>query len=252
MAKTKDYKSAENVFDLLPISANIVLKNWKVFLAANILTILAALSHLIPSDSTANSDVTLNSVESFTGAQLDIFIGGIIFVAVTALVLYAYFYAAQTVTQVRTSRGESPTIKEVLSEGFQNLFGVVAVTFLSGAIIVGGLLLLIVPGIFAIARLAFAPYILIDQKLGVTDSMIESNRISKGKFGAVFAAILVVLLIVIGASILGGIPFIGQLAGAALTIAFSLVLPLRYLQVRDANRAGSKNKQTVAPPPTVK
>lgn len=54
------------------------------------------------------------------------------------------------------------------------------VKILVGVVVLGGLLLLIVPGIIAILMFAFAPYILIDRKMKPLEALKESARITRG------------------------------------------------------------------------
>lgn len=102
------------------------------------------------------------------------------------------------------------------------------------AVVIGiGFLLLIVPGIIAIGRLALAPYIMIDKKVGIEEALKQSNELGKKYFWKVWAAILVMILVTaILAGLLGIIPILGPLASVAVSIAFSVVLALRYQQLR--------------------
>jgi hypothetical protein len=50
--------------------------------------------------------------------------------------------------------------------------------------------------------------------------------------GLIYGAIGVTIVIAILAGLIGVIPVLGPLAGAAITIAYSLVLPLRYRQLK--------------------
>lgn len=76
--------------------------------------------------------------------------------------------------------------------GVRRLPALVILTALMSLVIYGGLLLLLVPGIIAIAWLAYAPFILIDEEVGPLDAMKRSVRLARGHFaetwGAIFAS----------------------------------------------------------------
>ena len=66
---------------------------------------------------------------------------------------------------------------------------------LSGLIILGGLILLIVPGIYFAVKLQFVTYLIIDQGLGPIDAIKKSWEITGGNFWNLFLFGLVIVLI---------------------------------------------------------
>jgi len=72
----------------------------------------------------------------------------------------------------------------------------------------------------------------VDKDLGVIESLKQSNDKAKGNMGKIYGAIGVVILIAIGTSIISSVPILGPLVGTAITIALSLVLALRYQQLK--------------------
>ena len=88
-------------------------------------------------------------------------------------------------------------IKEIL-DGFKNYINVVLAALLSGAIIVAGFILLIVPGIILACRLAFVPYLVMDKQLDPVKAVEESWRLTKGYGWTIFGMGLLAIPIVIG------------------------------------------------------
>ena len=84
----------------------------------------------------------------------------------------------------------------------------------------------------ATSRLIMSPFHLVDKDLGVIEAIKQSNDKAIGRMGLVYGAIGVMVLISILASIIGAIPVLGPLVGAGITIAYSLVLALRYQQLK--------------------
>lgn len=84
-----------------------------------------------------------------------------------------------------------------------------------GLMVVGGLILLVVPGIYLAIRFMFFGYYIVDKDAGIVDSLKMSWNLTQG---AVLNLFLFALLI-IGLNILGAIPFgLGLLITAPLTL----------------------------------
>jgi len=89
-------------------------------------------------------------------------------------------------------------LREII-DGFKNNYlNVVLAALLSGAIIVAGFLLLIVPGIILACRLAFVPYLVMDKQLEPVRAVEESWRLTKGYGWTIFGMGMLAIPIVIG------------------------------------------------------
>ena len=89
-------------------------------------------------------------------------------------------------------------VKEII-DGFKNNYlNVVLAALLSGAIIVAGFILLIVPGIILACRLAFVPYLVMDKQLDPVKAVEESWRLTKGYGWNIFGMGMLAIPIVIG------------------------------------------------------
>jgi hypothetical protein len=244
---TADIGSA---FDLLGKSFDIVKQNWQVFLFVNILTILGSLSALAPVSSdedSANVSALESGISGLSGLEIGLVASlGLIFI-LGFLIVNAYFFVMQQILITKASDGQKLTAGQIFNEANKRLFRMILLFLLGGLIIGLGLILLIVPGLIAFARIVMAPYVMVDKNLGVMDSLKESNRLSKKYSGKVWAAIGVSILIGIGVALVDIVPFAGQIAGALITIAFSLVMALRYFQLKKLD----SNSEAVAPPPAV-
>lgn len=242
MAKVNSTKTVEvgSAFDLLPKSLEIVKNNWPAFLVVNILTLVSSLPFLQPEPTefnVQNNEAAFSSenIAGLSGFGLGTLLGfvgvvALLFAAVNFFLLVMYF-----VLQVKSSAGKKPGIGELFNEAVKNWLWLryIGLVLLGGLILVVGFLLLIVPGIIAYGRLAMSPYLLYDKNLGVIDAIKQSNELGKSFTGKVWGAIGVTFLVAIGAAILGIIPLVGSLLGSALVIVYSLVLPLRYQQLKN-------------------
>jgi len=91
---------------------------------------------------------------------------------------------------------------------------ILGATLLIGLIVIGGLILLIVPGIYWGIKYMFVPMLIIDKDLGIGEAMGESAKMTEGKklalFGFGFAALGVMLLgaIALGVGVLVAMPVV--------------------------------------------
>lgn len=95
-------------------------------------------------------------------------------------------------------------------------------------IIMIGLVLFIIPGLIFIRRYLLAPYVMLERKTGILDSLKQSAALSKANTGAIWGVLGVMLLI----SLVGFVPIIGGLASFALGCLYSLAPAMRYQQLK--------------------
>lgn len=82
---------------------------------------------------------------------------------------------------LRIHDGESPKFSDIFRE-YKTFWRYLGVSILYMLTILGGLILLIIPGIFWAVRFSFAPIIVIDTKSGPVAAMKESYAITRGGF----------------------------------------------------------------------
>src|SRR3989344_6490826 len=98
-------------------------------------------------------------------------------------------------------------------------------SILSGLIIMGGLILLIVPGIYFAVKLQFVTYLIIDQGLGPIDAIKKSWEITGGNFWNLFLFGLVIVLI----NVLGFLALVVGLLWAIPTAAIATAFVYKKL-----------------------
>jgi len=96
-----------------------------------------------------------------------------------------------------------------------------------GLVVLVGLILFIVPGLIMIRRYFLAPFVMIDKKTGIRESMDLSAELSKQNTGSIWGIIGVMFLI----GLVNIIPIVGGLASFALGSLYSVAPALRYLQL---------------------
>jgi uncharacterized membrane protein len=110
---------------------------------------------------------------------------------------------------------KSAGMEDFLSLKLNQFLDYLITSFLTCLIVLGGLILLIVPGIIFALKYQFATYLIIDKKMRPIDAIKESGRITKEHLGSLFCLWLVSILIVIAGCIA---------VGVGLLLAFPVIL----------------------------
>lgn len=223
-----------SVFDLLGKSFEIVKNNWVAFAIVNILALLSVLFSFggkkeadLPQNATFDQAVT-----AITGYDLGTFLTYFIPLAIVIIALSIYLFAMSTILEVESTTGKKPSLGHLFEKAKGYWLRILGLMILSAIIIIAGFALLIVPGFIAFVLLIMAPFYMVDKNLGIIDSIKASFEMGKKHFWKVAAAILLTFIIAFGTVILDRIPLVGGLLGVIITIAFSLIIPLRYQQLK--------------------
>jgi uncharacterized membrane protein len=135
--------------------------------------------------------------------------------------------------------GEKPKFVEIF-EHYKTFWRYLGVSILLGLVTVGGLILLIIPGIFWAVKFSFSPIIVVDAKTGPIAAMKESYAITKGSFWKVLLLWVVIILL----NLLGLILFyVGLLITIPLS-AFASIYVYRKLSKEKAGIMQNPSPQT--------
>jgi hypothetical protein len=168
--------------------------------------------------------------DSLTGTHSGTFTAGsgflffIIFIAGVVLSLMAVILAVRA-AQVKVVRFE-----DVWTDFKRLWLRLIGVEILSALLIVVSFLLLIVPGVFVMPRLVLAPYLLIDQNVGVREALNRSWDMTKGYLGAIWVVILFGLVL----SLPKAVPIVGPIVAFVLILFYTVAMPLRYFEIKKA------------------
>lgn len=121
---------------------------------------------------------------------------------------------------IMVTKGKKVDIDTILSTKDQVVSYFVG-TFLMGLMIVFGLILLIVPGVYALVKYFFVPILIVDKKLGGLEALSESSRMTKGIMMEVFMFVIASFI----ANLLGLLAFgVGALlTGSVTSLAYVLL-----------------------------
>ncbi len=98
---------------------------------------------------------------------------------------------------LKVIRGEKFDVADMFDCFKSNYLNVVLANLLTGAIIIAGLLVFIVPGIIFACKLAFVPYLIMDKKLEVIEAVKTSWSMTRGHAMTIFLMGLLAIPIVI-------------------------------------------------------
>ena len=121
---------------------------------------------------------------------------------------------------LKAVRGEKIEIKDMFSVFERNYWNAVLANIVVGVIVVFGMIMLIVPGIFFAVRLAFVSYLVIDRKMEALEAIKTSWEKTKGHGWHIFwMALLAIPIFLLGLIML----FVGAfLAGMWISVAFAV------------------------------
>jgi len=143
---------------------------------------------------------------------------------VVSYALSMWISTASVILYLASARHTTMSAEQVLKNGLPLTFKYFLLILLCVLISALSLLLLIVPFFFVAPRLAFAPYYLIDKKLGPIDAIKASWKESKGNVGKLWGIFGVKLLFLLLSLVLVGIYF---------SVMYSAVLAILYLHVTE-------------------
>lgn len=227
-AEPKNYGSS---LDLAKKSIDLVRKFLPLFALVWVIDLLGSIKPAEEPDLGAEGAMWSEALNVGPGA-LAAMLGGALIVFVILAFIYLFVSLMRLSLELRVSRSKTPKVNELVADAQKHFFPFVGVVILSAIIVLAGLVALILPGLYLLVRIIFAPYLLIDRNLGPTEAIKASWRMTDGRFGAAAGPLLVIIAVSIIATILlGWIPVVGGLLVIAASIAVSLTLPLRYVQI---------------------
>jgi hypothetical protein len=144
------------------------------------------------------------SARSFGAAMIVLFVGTVIGVIINAVLQAAIMRGA-----AQGSIGDRVDIDASYKWGFARFGSVLLISILVGLAVLGGLILLIIPGLIFMVMFAVAIPALVVENLRGTDAMSRSWNLVKGHF---WHAVGVIILAAIITAVVGGI--IGAIGGA--------------------------------------
>lgn len=219
---------SESVFELPGKSLRIVKKYWKLFAFVNLPVLLLAIMTAVDDGNNTN-----NSVGSINSAEIAALIGFGAVAAVLFVLISSFFYVMTIKLSLDAVNNRPATTKELIDTASKYWLRLIGLGILMALIIGAGLILLIIPGIIAAILLSYAPTILVDKNTSIIDALKGSYQLVSSNLGLVLSALLVVIGIGIAASLIKEVAVVGPVIGTIISIVFSLILFLRYQEIKN-------------------
>jgi len=140
-----------------------------------------------------------------------------------SIIISAFFIVAQVTVFLKSVRGTRVELNEVYDAVKPFWTRMVLLDLLIVVTVVGGLILLIIPGIYFALRLSLAPYFLVDKDMDIMEAYKASWDATKGNVKKILGIIGVYLLM-----ILPVITIVGVIATIYFTFMYAAVYALFY------------------------
>lgn len=230
--KVKD-NNLTGAFNLFPKSVEVIKRNINTFV---LLWILPAIWVIITSKDyiTSGNDKKIlhtGSQSWFSGlpAYAIVSIVGIGVLFFVLFVIVSLIIQTMTYTlQLEGAEGKTPPLDHLWKIAKKFWLRILGLSVVTGLLIIGGLILLIIPGLIAIRRYYLAPYFMIDQDSTITEALKKSAAKSKPYSREIWYVIGVTILL----SFAGVMPVIGAGVAFLLTSLYSVAPALRYQEIK--------------------
>lgn len=143
-------------------------------------------------------------------------------------------YPGYVMMQLRAIRNQQVSIMENFKYGLGRLLPLIAMLVVLCVAILGGFMLLIVPGLLLLRGFYLAPYYLVERKLGPIAALKQSYQDSRPVTAWIWGLLGVIFCFGIVSGVLSAIPVIGAILSAAIGSLYSFAVPIRYTEVSAA------------------
>ena len=157
---------------------------------------------------------------------------GVYLIVVWALLSLINFPATMYL-RVKVVKGKNvPSLIECYKNGYKNTFNVYLSAIFSYFLILIGLVLLIIPGLYMIKRYILAPYYAADNpKMSFKQAMAKSARQSAPYAQYLYMTFIFIIVFQLITNLVFGGSVIGEIAFYLINYSILYLLPLRYLEI---------------------
>jgi hypothetical protein len=241
------YFQPRGIGDILGAAFDLYKRHWQALIqiVAIVVIPLTLIQYLIRDQLTDNADVVMNQTTgqvTITGGS-SFWVGafGSLLFSLISVLIWQVLTGAISRAAAGSLVGESITPANAFGYGFHRLGSILLIGILVALIVVGGLILLIIPGIiFAVKLSVSIPALVVENRRG-TDAIGRSWGLTTGQFwhtlGTWFVAYIIVAVVTGILSAIGGsnwfVAGIFASIGSIITMPFmALVTVLLYLDLR--------------------
>lgn len=141
-----------------------------------------------------------------------------------AFVVSFLLYPASNIVLIASAQDKKIGLKAALSQGLPFIWRSLGVMVLTLLATLGGLVLFIIPGIIFFGWFLLSSYVVVNENLGVVESMKRSKQLVKGRVWELYGLIML-------SSAAGFIPIVGGLISFVLSFVMIPATAIRYVQL---------------------
>lgn len=227
MAKSSELNLTPS-FDLFSKSVEKIKKNIGLYIGVNFMPLIVAFAAAVPASILY---IILRSASSVVSDGLVRFVNVLSIIAGLAGVLFiiAAYGAFLAVANLNFAKNKTPSLRKIWEDTKPKIVDIFLAQFLAGLIVIGGFILLIVPGFFMIRRYYLVAYFVADKGLSPKEALKKCKEQSVKASGYIWGMFGVMILL----SLTGIVPFIGGIISTILGIMYGVAPALRYLEIKD-------------------
>lgn len=232
--KSIQLRQSDSFFTVAGSSFKLINQSWEA-LRLNLMTFVQLyfimlipaiiLFTLIASNFVKNGKLHVNNETIGNLSNSTIAMGGIAIVSLIILGLYVVL--AATITQLAGVRGQKINFRDAIEQAHPHILSLVVLSAIVFLAVVGGMLLLIIPGIIMYVLLSLAVYFMVDKNLSAMEAIKLCFKTSKQHW-KLPAALLVVQLV---AQLPSNLGTLGSFIATALSIAYFCLPAIIYTQM---------------------
>jgi hypothetical protein len=191
--------------ELLDTAIKLYRQHWKTFMA---LVAVVLVPYILIETFLTRAAVSVNpfsptqvTIEEVDAARNAAIIG-FIFAGISFLFIQPILTGSVARTAAGVYMGERPELGDMYRFALSRFGSILWVTVLTALAILGGFILLVIPGILFGVRFAFSPVVLVVEDERGTKAMRRSWRLAKGRFWKIFGTVLLAAFL---AGLVGGL-----------------------------------------------
>jgi hypothetical protein len=146
-----------------------------------------------------------------------------------AVILALMSYPVYLLAVLKGARGERIGFKSAFAQARPYLIRLLGLAILQGLVALAGFVLFIIPGFIFTAWFSTAPFVMLEENLGIIDAMKRSKQLVHGHMWEMLA----LMSIQQSFTLLGLIPLVGSIASLLLTLAYIGAPAVRYVQLKE-------------------
>lgn len=211
-------------FSLFKPSKDAFMRNFPTFAILLIPSALYELFNVVIALSTNDPRDISENLSASAYAAIGV---GLILVVIVAII----FGALISKLELEAAKGKTVSFSQLWKSTKSRILPFAGLALSVGFLVLFGLMLFIIPGLFLIKRYSFAPFIFLeDDSVTVSEAMKKSATLTSQPYSGYVWGVLAVTLLM--GFVFSWIPVVGSLIAFVLTWLYSVAMPLRYLELK--------------------